>query len=39
MPEHTVEALAVELTVGNAFTVIIFVDVPTQPFASVPVTV
>ena len=39
MPAHIVVALAVELTVGNAFTVIVFVDVPTQPFASVPVTV
>ena len=39
MPEHTVEALAVELTVGNVFTVIVFVDVPIHPFASVPVTV
>ena len=39
MPAHIVVALAVELTVGNAFTVIVFVEVPTQPFASVPVIV
>ena len=39
VPAHTVDALVVELTVGNVFTVIVFVDVPIHPFASVPVTV
>jgi hypothetical protein len=39
VPEQTAAALLVAVTVGNALTVIVFVAVFIQPFASVPVTV
>ena len=39
LPAHTADAVVVEPTVGNAFTVIVRVDVFEQVFASVPVTV
>ena len=38
-PVHTVDELAVTVTVGNGFTVIVFVAVFVQPFPFVPVTV
>jgi hypothetical protein len=39
VPEQTAAALLVAVTVGNTLTVIVFVAVFIQPFASVPVTV
>jgi len=39
VPAHTVDAVVVEPTVGNTFTVIVRVAVFEQVFASVPVTV
>ena len=38
-PAHTVLELAVTVTVGNGFTVIVFVVVLVHPLALVPVTV
>ena len=39
VPAHTADAVVVEPTVGNAFTVMVRVDVFEHVFASVPVTV